>query len=45
MSPDMLAKPMSSSTEMFPIKRDRSLASEVIGRSGTDLNICFRCGT
>ena len=45
MSPDMLAKPTISSTEMFPVKRDRSLASEVIWRSGTDLNKCFRCGT
>jgi len=41
----MLAKPTSSSTEVYSIKRDRSLASEVIGRSGTDLNKCFRCGT
>jgi heterodisulfide reductase subunit C len=45
MSPDMQAKPTISSTEMFSIKRDRSLASEVILRSGTDLNLCYRCGT
>ncbi|MGA8571639.1 MAG: 4Fe-4S dicluster domain-containing protein [Desulfobaccales bacterium] len=45
MSPDMLAKPTISSTERFSVKRDRSLASEVIWRSGTDLNKCFRCGT
>jgi len=45
MSPDMLAKPTISSTEMFPVKWDRSLASEVIWRSGTDLNKCYRCGT
>jgi heterodisulfide reductase subunit C len=41
----MLAKPTISSTEMFPVKWDRSLASEVIRQSGTDLNQCFRCGT
>jgi len=45
MSPDMLAKPTITSTEKFPVKWDRSLASEVIGRSGTDLNKCYRCGT
>jgi heterodisulfide reductase subunit B len=45
MSAEMLAKPTISSTEMFSIKRDRSLASEVILRSGTDLNKCYRCGT
>jgi heterodisulfide reductase subunit B len=45
MSPEMLAKPTISSTEKFSIKRDRSLASEVILRSGTDLNKCYRCGT
>jgi len=45
MSPEMLAKPTISSTEMFSMKRDRSLASEVILRSGTDLNKCYRCGT
>ena len=45
MSAEMLAKPTISSTEMFSMKRDRSLASEVILRSGTDLNKCYRCGT
>jgi heterodisulfide reductase subunit B len=45
MSPEMLAKPTISSTGMFSMKRDRSLASEVILRSGTDLNKCYRCGT
>jgi heterodisulfide reductase subunit B len=40
MSPDILERP-----EIFYVKRGRALASEVIRRSGTDLNKCLRCGT
>ena len=39
--PDIPPKPKVISS----IKWDRSLASEVIRESGTDLNQCFRCGT
>ena len=45
MSPDMSAKPTISSTELFSIRRNRPLASEVVRRSGTDLRKCLRCGT
>ena len=43
--PDIPAIPIDSKKVIFPTKWDRSLATEVIRHSGTDLNQCFRCGT
>jgi heterodisulfide reductase subunit C len=43
--PDISTIPMGSKKVISSTKWDRSLASEVIRQSGTDLNQCFRCGT
>ena len=43
--PDIPTKLMGTKKVIFSEKWDRSLASEVIRQSGTDLNKCLRCGT
>lgn len=42
---DMLVRPTVHKRAINYMERDRSLAAQVIQRSGTDLNRCFRCGT